>query len=58
MFEESRPFLKGSMAQVHHGCWARLLLENDEVTGIEFRTVPEGIQEAAECENIFEQCVP
>ncbi len=46
------------MAQVHHGCWARLLLENDEVTGIEFRTVPEGIQEAAECENIFEQCVP
>src|SRR5690242_6246338 len=29
IFEESRPFLKGSRPGVHHGCWARVLIEND-----------------------------
>ena len=55
MFEESRPFLKGSIAQEHHGCWASLLLENDQVTGVEFRTVPESI-EYDHCEEIFMGC--
>ena len=56
MFEESRPFLKGSIAQEHHGCWASLLLENDEITGVEFRTVPESI-EYDHCEEIFVACL-
>lgn len=56
MFEESSPFLKGSMAQGHHGCWASLLLEKDEVTGVEFRTVPEGT-EYDHCEEIFLRCM-
>jgi hypothetical protein len=56
MFEESRPFLKGSIAQEHHGCWASLLLENDQVTGVEFRTVPESI-EYDHCEDIFVGCL-
>ena len=55
MFEESRPFLKGSIAQEHHGCWASLLLEKDIVTGVEFRTVPEGT-EYDHCEDIFRGC--
>ena len=55
MFEESRPFLKGSIAQEHHGCWASLLLEQDEVTGVEFRPVPEGT-EYDHCEEIFLRC--
>jgi hypothetical protein len=56
IFEESRPFLKGSIAQEHHGCWASLLLETDQVTGVEFRTVPEGI-EYDHCEEIFVNCL-
>ena len=56
MFEESRPFLKGSIAQEHHGCWASLLLEKDEVTGVEFRPVPDGT-EYDHCEDIFVGCL-
>ena len=56
MFEESRPFLKGSIAQEHHGCWASLLLEKDEVTGVEFRPVPEGAEDD-HCEEIFVVCL-
>lgn len=57
MFEESRPFLKGSMAQAHHGCWVNLLLEQDEVTGVEFRPVPDG-SGYDHCEEIFLWCLP
>jgi hypothetical protein len=56
MFEESQPFLKGSMAQEHHGCWASLLLEQDEVTGVEFRPVPDGT-EYDHCEDLFVRCL-
>jgi len=56
MFEESRPFLKGSIAQEHHGCWAGLLLEKDQVTGVEFRPVPDGT-EYDHCEDIFVGCL-
>lgn len=59
MFEESRPVLKGSQPGIHHGCWAGLLIENGQVTGVEFRTVPEGAEkEDDECEEIFQQCLP
>ncbi|HTL62542.1 MAG TPA: hypothetical protein VL261_12920 [Nitrospira sp.] len=57
IFEESRPFLKGSIANEHHGCWASLLLEKDEVTGVEFRPVPEGGQFDDHCEDIFLPCM-
>ena len=32
MLDESRSFLKGSAPGEHHGCWASLLIENEEVT--------------------------
>ena len=56
MFEESRPFLKGSIAQLHHGCWANLLLEKDEVTGVEFRPVPDAAG-YDHCEEMFVVCL-
>ncbi len=57
MFEESRPFLKGSLAGVHHGCWANVLIENDQVVGVEFRIVPEEAEKYGdECEEIFQAC--
>lgn len=59
MFEESRPFLKGSQPGVHHGCWASVLLDKDSVVGITFRTVPEeSEQHGDECEEIFQACAP
>lgn len=59
MFEESRPFLKGSQPGVHHGCWASVLIEDDQVVGIEFKTVPrEAEQYGDECEEIFQACSP
>ena len=58
MLEESRSFLKGSTPGEHHGCWASLLIELEVVTGIEFRTVPEGAgNEDDDCEAIFAICV-
>jgi len=57
MFEESRPMLKGSQPGIHHGCWASLLVENGQITGVEFRTVPEGAEkEDDECEATFANC--
>lgn len=59
MFEESLPFLKGSQPRIHHGCWARVLIENERVTGVEFRTVPEAVEtHGDECEEIFQACAP
>ena len=57
MFEESRPFLKGSIADEHHGCWASLLIESDAVTGVEFRPIPKGTG-YEHCEDIFVRCMP
>ena len=59
MLEESRTYLKGSTPGEHHGCWASLLVEDETVTGVEFRTVPEGAgtEEDDECEAIFAGCV-
>ncbi|HSF70199.1 MAG TPA: hypothetical protein VLA47_07435 [Nitrospira sp.] len=57
MLEESRGFLKGSTPGEHHGCWASLLIEHEEVTGVEFRTVPQGAGNTDDdCEAIFALC--
>ena len=58
MLEESRSFLKGSTPGEHHGCWASLLIENETVTGVEFRTMPQGAgTQDDDCEAIFAGCV-
>ena len=38
LLEESSTTSKGSPAGIRHGCWATLLIENDRITGVEFRT--------------------
>lgn len=58
-FEGTTTFLEGSQPMKHQGCWARLLIENDQVIGVEFRTVPEGAEKADDkCDEIFGQCGP
>jgi hypothetical protein len=57
MFEESFASSKTSRAGAHHGCWARLLMEDDRVVGVEFRSVPPSIDATDHCEQIFRTCV-
>lgn len=58
ILEESFPASKGSFPRPHHGCWASVLLEDDRVTDIGYRSVPQAINAVDHCEAIFEQCRP
>ena len=58
MMEESAVSSKGSRPGIHHGCWANLRVEETQVTGVEFRAVPEGVAEHGDCEEIFKACLP
>ena len=57
MFEESSSLSKGSRSGVHHGCWAHLLMGDDRVVGIEYRSVPRSVDANNHCEDIFHACV-
>ncbi len=59
MLEQTTSYLKGSIPGERHGCWASLLIEQSEGTGVHFRTVPEGAgtEEDDGCEGIFTACV-
>jgi hypothetical protein len=56
MFEESFPFSKGSRPGAHHGCWAHLLMGEDRVVGVEYRSVPPSVHATDHCEEIFHTC--
>jgi hypothetical protein len=56
MFEESFYSSKGSVSRVHHGCWAHLLIEDDRVVGVEYRSAPEWVDATDHCEEIFKVC--
>ncbi|HJT20293.1 MAG TPA: hypothetical protein VJ746_07470 [Nitrospira sp.] len=56
-FEESFPVSKSSFARIHHGCWAFLRLDNEVVTGVQYRSVPEDAVEYDHCDEIFESCL-
>jgi hypothetical protein len=56
MFEESSVFSKSSRAGAHHGCWAYLLLTDDRVVGVEYRSVPHAVDATDHCEEIFQAC--
>lgn len=58
ILEESFPASKGSFPRPHHGCWASVVLEDDRVTDIGYRSVPQAINAVDHCEAIFEQCRP
>jgi hypothetical protein len=57
MLEESFSSSKGSRSGVHHGCWAHLLMGDDHVVGIEYRSVPRSVDAIDHCEEIFHACV-
>lgn len=57
MLEESFSFSKGSRSGVHHGCWAHLLMGDDRVAGVEYRSVPRSVDATDHCEEIFHTCV-
>jgi hypothetical protein len=56
MLEESSAFLKSSRPGVHHGCWASLLLTDDRVEGVEYRSVPRSVDATDHCDEIFQAC--
>ena len=58
MLEESFSFSKGSRSGVHHGCWAHLLMRDDRVVGVEYRSVPRSVDATDHCEEMFRTCVP
>lgn len=58
IFDESFSLSKGSTSGVHHGCWAHLLLEDDRVVGVEYKSVPRSVSATDHCEEIFHTCVP
>ena len=58
IFDESFSLSKGSTSGVHHGCWAHLLLDDDRVVGIEYKSVPRSVSATDHCEEIFHTCVP
>jgi hypothetical protein len=57
MFEESFVSSKASRAGAHHGCWAHLLIGDDRVVGVEYRSVPRSVDATDHCEEIFHTCV-
>jgi hypothetical protein len=57
MLEESFSFSKGSRSGVHHGCWAHLLMGDDRVVGVEYRSAPRSVDATDQCEEIFHTCV-
>jgi hypothetical protein len=57
MFEESFASSKSSRSGAHHGCWAHLLMADDRVVGVEYRSVPRSIDATDHCEEIFRACI-
>jgi len=57
MLEESFSFSKGSRSGVHHGCWAHLLMGDDRVVGVEYRSAPRSVDATDHCEEFFHTCV-
>jgi hypothetical protein len=57
MSEESYSLSKSSTSGVHHGCWTHLLMEDNLVVGVEYRSVPQSVDSTDHCEEIFHTCV-
>ncbi len=55
--EESFGGSKSSLAMVHHGCRASILLESDRVTGVQYDSEPSSYQDDEHCDQIFQRCL-
>lgn len=56
MLQESFPASKGSFPKPHHGCWAKVVLEEGRVTGIGYQSDPDTFDALSQCEAIFAAC--
>jgi hypothetical protein len=57
MLEESFMGSKGSVPRAHHGCRAKVTLEDEKVVSVTYQSVPSSIAAEDHCEEIFENCV-
>jgi len=57
IFEESQPVGKGSVSTIRHGCWATVVLTDDQVVEVRYRFVPPTFDASNDCEEIFEPCL-
>jgi hypothetical protein len=57
ILEESQPVGKASFPTIHHGCWATVVLTDDQVVDVRYRFVPPTFDASNDCEEIFEPCV-
>lgn len=55
--EESFAGSKSSVPMVHHGCRARILIEQDRVTGVQYDSEPASYNDDEHCEQIFRACL-
>jgi hypothetical protein len=56
ILEESQPVGKGSFSTIRHGCWATVVLADDQVVDVRYRFVPPSFDASNDCEEIFEPC--
>jgi hypothetical protein len=58
LLEESHPTSKSSHSRTHEGCWTSLLIEEERVTGVQFRSVPD-LEDSlhVECQRQFQSCL-
>jgi len=57
ILEESFSGSKSSVARLHHGCWASLVLKHDRVEGVQYDSIPSSHLEDDHCDEIFEHCI-
>lgn len=57
ILEESQPVGKGSFSTIRHGCWATVILADDQVVDVRYRFVPPSFDASNDCEEIFESCL-
>jgi hypothetical protein len=57
ILEESFSGSKSSVARLHHGCWASLVLKRDRVEGVQYDSIPSSHMEDDHCDEIFQHCV-
>ena len=56
LLEESMVSSKGSRPTIHHGCWATVILQHNQVDRVHYRFVPSSVDASNDCEDIFASC--
>jgi hypothetical protein len=56
LLEESFVGSKGSHPRPHHGCWAELIVKDEHIIEVRYRSVPANVDSSDHCEEIFARC--